>query len=76
MEEMKKLFIIGVSYIGGFNSFDHTIYIGIVCVQIKRNMSKVLTSQYNCLKLSTLSSANTCFPERKSKQHFPNLKNQ
>jgi hypothetical protein len=60
MEEMKNLFIICVSYIGGFNSFDHTAYIGTVCVQIERNMSKVLTSQYNCLKLSTLRSGKTC----------------
>jgi hypothetical protein len=60
MEEMKKLLIIGRSYIGGFNSFDHTVYIGTVCIQIERNMSKVLTSQYKCLKLSTLSSGKTC----------------
>jgi hypothetical protein len=60
MKEMKKLFIIGVHYIGGFNSLKYTINICTICKQIKKNMSKVLTSQYNCLKLSTLSSGKTC----------------
>jgi hypothetical protein len=59
-KNMKKLVIAGVSYIGGFNSFDNTTYIGTICIQIERNMNKILTSQYNCLKLSMLSSGKTC----------------
>jgi hypothetical protein len=60
MKKIKKLFIAGMSYIRGFNGFDHPTYIGTVCVQIERNLSKIPTSQYNCQKPSMLSSGKTC----------------
>jgi hypothetical protein len=41
---MKKLFITSVSYIRGFNGFDHTTYIGTDYAQIESNVSKILTS--------------------------------
>jgi hypothetical protein len=56
-EEMKKLFIISRSYISSFDSLKYTINICTIC---KRNIDKILTSQYNCLKLRTLSSGKTC----------------